>query len=308
MRVHVYEAGRDVESGGVDHSQGRSAGEEAKRRDLVPDDAEVGSERRIAGAVQNHSAADDQVELLRSCRSGPGTDRERSEKRAADTHCDRGDDPPHRRRRLYRGQEDHAEYLTFRLRDASGRGYVGSSRFKDEGGNPSEAPSNELPLSVRDSSRSITPATGSTDFGALGYRMHARVLKAPDYGLPQRRERAFLVCLPTELRTFDYPSSRTARDHPRGGSRGSAARASGSPRHGSHAAHGWRLAHGPDGPQYAHASRFGKRSAQHRRLYARRRHGAGDVPGSTAFRARLARRRRHDRDLGLARASDARGP
>lgn len=43
------------------------------------------------------------------------------------------------------------------------------------------------------------------EFRALGYRMHARFLNALSYGLPQRRERVFLVCLPTGHGTFDYP-------------------------------------------------------------------------------------------------------
>ena len=45
----------------------------------------------------------------------------------------------------------------------------------------------------------------AAEFRALGYRMHARVLSALSYGLPQRRERVFLVCLPREHSTFDYP-------------------------------------------------------------------------------------------------------
>ena len=45
----------------------------------------------------------------------------------------------------------------------------------------------------------------ATEFRTLGYRMHTRLLNALNYGLPQRRERVFLVCLPTDHRTFDYP-------------------------------------------------------------------------------------------------------
>lgn len=45
----------------------------------------------------------------------------------------------------------------------------------------------------------------ASQFRVLGYRMHARPLKALHYGLPQRRERIFLVALPMEQVRFDFP-------------------------------------------------------------------------------------------------------
>ena len=44
----------------------------------------------------------------------------------------------------------------------------------------------------------------AADFRELGYRMHARILDARAYGVPQRRERAFIVFLP-ERHRFDFP-------------------------------------------------------------------------------------------------------
>lgn len=45
----------------------------------------------------------------------------------------------------------------------------------------------------------------TSEFRALGYKMHVRPLNALNYGLPQRRERAILVCLPSEQEKFDFP-------------------------------------------------------------------------------------------------------
>ena len=45
----------------------------------------------------------------------------------------------------------------------------------------------------------------ATELRALGYRVHVRTLNALNYGLPQRRERAFLVCLPSEHGMFHFP-------------------------------------------------------------------------------------------------------
>ena len=45
----------------------------------------------------------------------------------------------------------------------------------------------------------------ASQFRALGYRMHVRPLNALHYGVPQRRERAILVCLPSEHARFDFP-------------------------------------------------------------------------------------------------------
>ena len=45
----------------------------------------------------------------------------------------------------------------------------------------------------------------AAEYRALGYKMRSHVLNALDYGLPQRRERVFLVCLPSEHGPFDFP-------------------------------------------------------------------------------------------------------
>ena len=51
----------------------------------------------------------------------------------------------------------------------------------------------------------------ATAFRALGYRVHVRTLDARNYGLAQRRERAFLVCLPQEHGRFRFPSGNGLR-------------------------------------------------------------------------------------------------
>ncbi len=45
----------------------------------------------------------------------------------------------------------------------------------------------------------------ASGFKEIGYKMHVRPLNALHYGLPQRRERAILVCLPSEQERFDFP-------------------------------------------------------------------------------------------------------
>ena len=45
----------------------------------------------------------------------------------------------------------------------------------------------------------------ASEFQELGYKMHVRTLNALHYGLPQNRERVFLVFLPGEDVQFDFP-------------------------------------------------------------------------------------------------------
>jgi DNA (cytosine-5)-methyltransferase 1 len=48
------------------------------------------------------------------------------------------------------------------------------------------------------------------DFSALGYRMNAKILYAPDYGVPQIRKRVFFVGLLDSKIDFEFPSARFA--------------------------------------------------------------------------------------------------
>ena len=64
MRVHVDEAGRDVQPGGVDLARRARAGQIAHRDDLAPGNAHIRHERRIAGPVQHMSSSNQQVEGL----------------------------------------------------------------------------------------------------------------------------------------------------------------------------------------------------------------------------------------------------
>ena len=50
----------------------------------------------------------------------------------------------------------------------------------------------------------------AAEFRALGYKMHVRALNALDFGLPQRRERAILVCLRAGM-DFTFPAGNGVR-------------------------------------------------------------------------------------------------
>jgi len=62
--VHVDEAGRDVEPGGVDLARRARAGQIAHRDDLAPGNAHIRHERRVSGAVQHTPPSNQQVEGL----------------------------------------------------------------------------------------------------------------------------------------------------------------------------------------------------------------------------------------------------
>ena len=67
MRVHVDEAGRDVEPGRVDLAGRARTGQVPHRDDLAPGNAHIRHERRVSGPVQHPSPSNQQVEGL-----GPG--------------------------------------------------------------------------------------------------------------------------------------------------------------------------------------------------------------------------------------------
>ena len=60
--VHVDEPGADHEAVGVDHSRRRLPGQTADRRDPVARDPDVRLEPRVAGAVDDAAAANEDVE------------------------------------------------------------------------------------------------------------------------------------------------------------------------------------------------------------------------------------------------------
>ena len=51
------------------------------------------------------------------------------------------------------------------------------------------------------------------DFSALGYNMSAKILYAPDYGIPQIRKRVFFVGLLNSTDTFDFPMATFTPDN-----------------------------------------------------------------------------------------------
>jgi hypothetical protein len=62
VRVHVDKPGADDEAIGVDHARRGLAAQAADRRDPVARDADVRLEPRVAGAVDDAAAADEDVE------------------------------------------------------------------------------------------------------------------------------------------------------------------------------------------------------------------------------------------------------
>ena len=46
----------------------------------------------------------------------------------------------------------------------------------------------------------------SHEFSRIGYDLHARVLDAVDYGVPQKRKRAIIVCVP-KGQQFRFPGN-----------------------------------------------------------------------------------------------------
>ena len=84
MRVHVDEAGRDVEPGGVDLAGRARPGQIAHRDDLAPCDAHIGHERRIAGPVHHPSTSNQQIEGLGLRLEGMDGDGEQDGERESD--------------------------------------------------------------------------------------------------------------------------------------------------------------------------------------------------------------------------------
>ena len=70
--VHVDEAGHDVLPGSVDDARGAGVRQPPDGDDLVAVDAHVRGERGAARPVEDHSAPDEEVELLGGCGGGRG--------------------------------------------------------------------------------------------------------------------------------------------------------------------------------------------------------------------------------------------
>lgn len=51
------------------------------------------------------------------------------------------------------------------------------------------------------------------DFTKLGYRVKAKVLYGPEYGLPQIRKRVFFVCLKDQEKEFQFPEAILTEEH-----------------------------------------------------------------------------------------------
>ena len=75
VRVDVDEAGRDVQAGRVDDRPRLLSRQRADPRDVAADDADVGHEAGLPGAVDDRAAADDHVEGRTRCGLGVGDGR-----------------------------------------------------------------------------------------------------------------------------------------------------------------------------------------------------------------------------------------
>ena len=65
MIVHVDETGRDGQTRGVNGALGGAAREMAHGDDAVVPDSDVAEKRRIARAIHDAAAANQQIEILR---------------------------------------------------------------------------------------------------------------------------------------------------------------------------------------------------------------------------------------------------
>lgn len=61
-------------------------------------------------------------------------------------------------------------------------------------------------FATHDDGRTLAVVKGTME--ELGYQFHAKVLNAVDYGIPQKRERIYMVCFRNDLviKHFDYPN------------------------------------------------------------------------------------------------------
>ena len=64
LSLHIDETGRNDQSGRVDHAAARFGRQIADAHDAIADDADVGALGRLATAVGDLSAADNQIEAL----------------------------------------------------------------------------------------------------------------------------------------------------------------------------------------------------------------------------------------------------
>ena len=86
MRVHVDEAGRDVEPGGVDLAGRARTGQIAHRDDLASGNAHIRDERGIAGPVQHPPPSNQQVEGLGFGGEGNGDGEQDGERKSEAAH------------------------------------------------------------------------------------------------------------------------------------------------------------------------------------------------------------------------------